>query len=192
MRLKVPIENILGSAYYHYEITSTDYNPNIDSTITLSVSVKSVFGNPIKDKSVTLYDNGDSVSTSTTNTTGVATFSYTFNDWENHHFTCNSANLDLMANGWKQVTVSNGNLWVNERAKLARYVLSRTGTITSEISYSNIIPSAYRPQSNVRMLAHNSTYMGKIVIESSGTVRISGGTSSTSITVACELTYAFL
>ena len=190
-RFTVPISDILGNAYYSYEMTASTYNPTIDTSFTITVTVKTAFGNPVGNKSLTLYKDGTSVSSATTNSSGVATWTVTLSDWENHHFTCNSANLDLMANGWKQVTVSNGNLWVNERTKLAMYTFTRTGTITSEIYYSNIIPSSYRPKEIVRMLGHNSNFNGKLSIDTTGTVRISGGTSTTSITFACELTYAF-
>ena len=190
-RFTVPIPDILGSAFYNYELTSSTYNPTIDTSFTITCKVTNVFGNNVSNKSITLYKDGTSVSSATTNSSGVATWTVTLSDWDNHHFTCNSADLDLMANGWKQVTVSTGNLWVNERNKLAMYTFTKAGAITSEISYANIIPSQYRPKSNVRMLGHNSSSVIRISIESSGTVRISGGTSSTSITVACQLTYAF-
>lgn len=191
VRFNIPISDILGNAYYVYEMTASTYNPTIDTAFTITVTAKSVFGNPIGNKSLTLYKDGTSVGSYTTDEYGRAYWTVTLSDWDNHHFTCNGADLDVMANGWKQVTVSTGNLWVNERTKIALYTFTRTGTITSEISYANVIPSAYRPKSNVRMLGHNSSSVIRISIEGSGTVRISGGTSSSSITVACQLTYAF-
>ena len=190
-RFTVPIADILGSAFYNYELTSSTYNPTIDTSFTITCKVTNSFGNNVSGKSITLYKDGTSVSSSTTNSSGVATWTVTLADWDNHHFNVETATLDLRADGWKQVTVSNGNLWVNERTKLAMYTFLRTGTITSEIYYSNIIPSAYRPKSNVRMLGHNSSSVIRVSIDTEGTVRVSGGTSSTSLTVACELTYAF-
>lgn len=190
-RFTVPISDILGNAYYNYELTSSTYNPTIDTSFTITCKVTNSFGNNVSGKSITLYKDGTAVSSSTTNSSGVATWTITLSDWDTHHFNCNSATMELSANGWKQVTVSTGNLWVNERTKLAMYTFTRTGTITSEISYANVIPSAYRPKSNVRMLGHNSNNMIRIGVDTGGTVRISGGTSSSSLTVACQLTYAF-
>jgi hypothetical protein len=190
-RFTVPIADILGTAFYNYELTSSTYNPTIDTSFTITCKVTNSFGNNVSGKSITLYKDGTSVSSATTNSSGVATWTVTLADWDNHHFNVETATLDLRADGWKQISVSTGNLWVNERTKLAMYTFSKTGTITSEISYANTIPSAYRPKSNVRMLAHNSSSVIRISIDSSGTVRVSGGTSSTSLTVACQLTYAF-
>jgi hypothetical protein len=190
-RFTVPIADILGTAFYHYELTSSTYNPTIDTSFTITCKVTNVFGNNVSGKSITLYKDGTSVSSATTNSSGVATWTITLSDWNTHHFNVETATLDLRADCWKQISVSNGNLWVNERTKLAIYTFTRTGTITSEISYANVIPSAYRPKSNVRMLGHNSSSVIRVSIDTAGTVRVSGGTSSSSLTVACELTYAF-
>lgn len=78
---------------------------------------------------------------------------------------------------------------MNDETKTAAFYFTRTGAITGELSYSNAIPSTYRPKSNVRMKAHNgqSTFL---IIESSGTVRLNG-TSSSSITVSAQITYAY-
>lgn len=103
VRFTVPIADILGNAYYRYEMTASNYNPTIDSTITISVIVKNVFGNPVENKSLTLYNNGSSVGSATTNSSGVATWSVTLSDWDWHHFSCNGATLELKANGWKVV-----------------------------------------------------------------------------------------
>ena len=80
---------------------------------------------------------------------------------------------------------------MNDETKTAAFYFTRTGTITTEISYDNTIPSGYRPYSTVRMIAHN-TAAGpiKIIVESSGTVRITG-TSQNSITVSAWITYAY-
>ena len=93
--------------------------------------------------------------------------------------------------GWRQITSGTGKLFVNDSTKTAIFRFSRTGTITSEISYANTIPEGYRPSSIVRMKAHNSYFQGFIIIETDGTVKISGGTASTSITISCQITYGY-
>lgn len=80
---------------------------------------------------------------------------------------------------------------MNDETKTAVYYFTRTGSITSEISYSNAIPSGYRPIAYVRMKAHNSSSIFVFLnIETNGTVRITG-TSQNSITAACQITYAY-
>ena len=80
---------------------------------------------------------------------------------------------------------------MNDETKTAAFYFTRTGAITSELSYSNAIPSTYRPKSNVRMIGHN-TVAGpvKIIVESNGTVKVNGSSSS-SITVAAWITYIY-
>ena len=82
---------------------------------------------------------------------------------------------------------------MNDETKTAVFYFTRTGAITSEISYANAIPSGYRPYSNVRMIAHNSTSaVTKLGIEGNGTVRLTTSSyGSTSVSVACQITYAY-
>ena len=82
---------------------------------------------------------------------------------------------------------------MNDETKTAVFYFSRNGAITSEISYANAIPSGYRPYSHVRMIAHNSTSaVIKLGIEGNGTVRLTSSSySSNSLTVACQITYAY-
>lgn len=78
---------------------------------------------------------------------------------------------------------------MNDETKTATFYFYRTGVITSEIHYDNAIPSGYRPRGYVRMKAHNGSVVF-VTIEDSGTVRITG-TSQNSITLGCQITYAY-
>lgn len=191
VKFTVPLSDILGSAYYRYELSSSNYNPNIDSTITITCTCKNVLGNPIANKTLELMMNGASQGTSTTNANGIATWSITLSAWGNKHFYIANATLDLTVNGYKEISVTTGKLYVNDLTKTATYYFTRTGAITSEITYSNVIPQQYRPKGIVRMKAHNSTFQASVDIETDGAVRISGGTTSSSITVNVQITYAY-
>ena len=70
LSFKVPLKQILGQAYYRYELTSSDYNPNVNSTITITCKVRNILGIPISNKEITLYKNGIQVSNKTTNVGG--------------------------------------------------------------------------------------------------------------------------
>ena len=189
VKFKVPLKDILGRAYYQYELSSSNYNPHIDETITITCTCKNILGNPIADKELELMKNGVSQGTSTTNANGIATWSITLNAWGNKHFHIGNANLDLVVTGYREISVTTGKLYVNDLTKTASYYFTRTGAITSEISYSNTIPSTYRPNSYVRMKAHN-TQSVFLTIESRGTVKINGSSSS-SITISTWITYAY-
>lgn len=191
VKFKVPLKDILLNAYYQYELTSSNYNPKIDNTITITCICKNVLGNPVANKELILLMNEVEQGTATTNANGIATWQITFGDWGNQHFNVGTATLDLLVTGWKEINVDTGRLLVNEFMKNAIYLFSRTGTITSEITYSNVIPTNYRPMSVVRMKAHNSSVQAFIIIEPNGNVKVGGGTTSTSITVACQMQYNY-
>lgn len=93
--------------------------------------------------------------------------------------------------GWREITIGTGKLFVNDSTKTAIFLFSRTGTITSEISYANTIPEGYRPYSIVRMKAHNSALQAFVDIETNGTVKLSGATTSSSVTISCQITYGY-
>ena len=52
LRLTAPSEDILGANYKITKIVASDYNPNIDSTITVTVTVKDVYDDPVENESV--------------------------------------------------------------------------------------------------------------------------------------------
>ena len=106
MRFHVPIKNILGLNYYRYELTTTNYNPTIDSTITITCHCTNAFGNNVNGKTITLYDNGTSVGSATTED-GIATWTITLSDWNVHHFNVSNTSLDIKAKGWR-IPVNDG------------------------------------------------------------------------------------
>ena len=80
---KIKTSDILGDNYYIYELTSSNYTPALNGTITITCTMKDVYGVAAGSKSITLYQNGTSKGAKTTNSSGVATWS----------ITCSSAGL---------------------------------------------------------------------------------------------------
>ncbi len=87
--------DVLGDNYYIYELSSSNYTPALNGTITITCTVTDVYGDPIGSKSITLYKNGTSVSTKTTNSSGVATWSVT----------CSAAGIQSFKVGNKAIEV---------------------------------------------------------------------------------------
>ena len=133
-RFTVPIADILGNAYYCYELSSSHNNPPIDSTVTLTCKVTNVFGNNVANKTLTLYNNGVSLGTATTNANGEANWSYTFTDWSNYIFTCKSASLNLQAKGWRTAYEDTSYL-VKYTDKLVSVTLHTTTASTIDTTY---------------------------------------------------------
>ena len=134
VKFKVPLGDILGSAYYRYELSSSNYNPTIDSTITITCTCKNVLGNPIANKTLELMMNGVSLGTSTTNANGIATFTVTFGDWGNKHFYIGNATLDLVVTGWRTV-MNDSNYLVKYNDTLVSVTLHTTTPSTINTSY---------------------------------------------------------
>lgn len=74
---KIKTSDILGDNYYIYELTSSNYTPALNDTITITCTMKDVYGAAASGKSITLYQNGTSKGAQTTNSSGVATWSIT-------------------------------------------------------------------------------------------------------------------
>lgn len=74
---RIKTSDILGSSYYTYELSSSNYTPALNGTITITCTCKNVYGNAVGSKSITLYQNGTSKGSKTTNSSGVATWSIT-------------------------------------------------------------------------------------------------------------------
>ena len=151
VKFKVPLKDILGRAYYHYELSSSNYNPHIDETITITCTCKNILGNPIPNKELTLMMNGVEQGTSTTNELGIATWSITFGDWGNKHFYIGNATLDLVVTGWKLIAkYSTDRITLYSDGKWGMVVISGTWS-NSEIGEVVLatINSEYSPSSNV-------------------------------------------
>ena len=151
VKFKVPLGDILGRAYYHYELSSSNYNPHINGTITITCICKNILGKPIADKELELMMNGVSQGTSTTNANGIATWRITFDDWGNKHFYIGNATLDLVVTGWKQIAkYSSDKIRLDSDGKWGRIVISGiwSNSESGEVVLATI-NSEYSPISNV-------------------------------------------
>ena len=54
---KIKSSDIFGDNYYTYDLTSSNYTPNLNSSITITCTVKNIYGDIITNKSVQLYQN---------------------------------------------------------------------------------------------------------------------------------------
>ena len=151
VKFKVLLGDILGRAYYHYELSSSNYNPHINETITITCTCKNIRGNPIADKELELMMNGVSQGTSTTNELGIATWSIKLGDWGNKHFHIGNATLDLTVTGWKQIAkYSTDRITLYSDGKWGMVVISGiwSNSTTGEVVLGTI-NSEYSPFSNV-------------------------------------------
>ena len=84
---------------YDIELTSSNYNPDASTSITITATATDYNGNPVMGESLTIKHNGTAVgNTVTTNSNGQATVSTTCGSAGTHQFSCKSANCIVTVN----------------------------------------------------------------------------------------------
>ena len=173
---------------YQYNITASDYNPNIDSSITITVTVTDGNDNLVDNHSFTLNANGTDVSLTTSN--GVATYSYTCSDWGVCRFSVKSYSTQINVTGLKQVKQRVWSSSINLTYTLYADETNRHCSLTitgSSISIASgnanyeltgWIPSEYRPKTNKFTMLNRSQYF-QFYAWNNGTIGISNFASTT-------------
>lgn len=166
VKFKVNLKDILGSAYYRYELSSSNYNPNIDNNITITCTCKNVLGNPIANKTLELFQNGTSKGTATTNSNGVANWTVTCNEWGLQNFIIENQTINVEVTGFKKIIENTTyTLRVDESQRLCQIEAHRTNvTISNGHSFNGysdfVIPSKYYPKSNTYcLIMRNTTFL---------------------------------
>lgn len=197
----IPAEDVLGDNYNITNISVSNYNPSIDGTVTVTVTVKDVYGDAVSGETVlvtasagnfTKY-NGSTITsassyTGTTNSSGQFTLTYTCSEWGIINFSANNTSKQIKTSGWKEVSVtgatSYASLYVNGSERIAYFRYYRSGynfTSTSTVTlHSGAIPSSYRPGRNVNCSVLNSTIVGGLNTDGDISV-ISSSTGSKTI-----------
>ena len=130
---------VLGDNYSIISLECDEYNPNIDGTVTLTVTAKSVYGNPIEDMEIPVTAsegnftelNGSSITaastvTGTTDSNGEFTLTYACSEWGLITFSANNVSLQIKVKGFKSKSMWNGTLYYdNEKVQ---YVLNQQGS----------------------------------------------------------------
>jgi len=113
-RYNVPASDVLGENYKITSVECSDYNPAIDGTITVTISVNDVYGDAVSGESVTVTAsegtftqlNGSDITsassvTGTTNSSGQFTLTYNCSVWGLITFSANTTNTQIKVTGWK-------------------------------------------------------------------------------------------
>ena len=154
VKFKVPIKDILGKAYYRYNIGTTVTNGTKGGSAKINCTVTNIFGNPVANKEVTLYAQGVEVSTKTTDALGYVEWDITFNTANLRLFKIDTHTIYSLVNngGWKSTSITNGTLYYNEDLRLCELRYSRTfnsASANTMYEWGQLIPSTYRPSSMV-------------------------------------------
>ena len=207
-RYNVAASDVLGDNYEITNIVCSDYNPSIDSTITVTVSVDDVYGDAVSGESVTVTVsegnftqlNGSDITTAssvtgTTNSSGEFTLTYSCTEWGLITFTANNKSTQVNVTGWKQVqSLNNDRVVVYTDGKNAKIKISGTFvTSTSAGEYQlATINSAYQPDATYSTnYSYGATLYSPVYLKLDDTVvRLQkGSTSSANVACYCTLYY---
>ena len=179
VRFNVPISDILGNAYYRYELTANNYNLTVNNNVTIYCKVETVFGGAVAGKSVTLYRNDTSVGTATTNENGVASWTVTLTTNGNYNFTVETSTIVVKVRGIKNVsTATYGTMYVNESERTVFFKYYRSSYNITSTSYITLHTGAcgdYKPITETYLASYNPT-MTMLVTVSGDIKLISTGT----------------
>lgn len=99
------LETLIGArftgTYHNIDINCSNYNPDIDTTITVTITVTDQNDDPVEDYTVPLKIDGTSITGVTTNSSGVATYNYSCNDWGVHKISVKSVSAFINVKGWR-------------------------------------------------------------------------------------------
>ena len=99
---------------YNYSISCSNYNPTIDTDISVTVKVTNQAGNPVVGHTVSILKNNSSWKSGTTGSNGEFTTTYTCSEWGLTTFSANTSSTHILVEGWKQV-------WSAESNKIVVY-----------------------------------------------------------------------
>ena len=157
------------SNLYNVDISSSNQNPNVDDSITLTVKVTNMSNQPVGSKNIVIYKNGSSWKTGTTNSSGIFTTNYTIESDADIVFKVENEKLIVSPKPyWATISTSIGTLLVCEKLRLADYFLSASVNLTADTkkylnSNNAVIPSSYRPLHINREFAHDDLNSPKLL-----------------------------
>ena len=140
----------INSTIYNYEIISSEYNVQIDSTITISCHCTDIEGVNVIGKVLTLKRNGTTVGSSQTNQQGVATWTVTCDEWGLQDFRVENTSIQVNVTGFKVVTETNQTYYVGE--DIVHLFINYGGSLTATTSWKDfgtVVGASARPSANI-------------------------------------------
>ena len=162
--LSIDSEDVLGTNYIVTSLTVSNYNPTIDSTVTVTVTLKDVYNDPVvgEEVLVTASDgtftqlNGSNITaassvTGTTNNNGQFTLTYACSEWGLITFSANNESTHI-----KVQSVQIQHISTSSKSCGSLYSVEVTATVTScpsGYSYLFISENNYRSVARLTSLS---------------------------------------
>ena len=136
---KIKTSDILGDNYYIYELTSSNYTPALNGSITITCTMKDVYGTVASGKSITLYQNGTSKGAQTTNSSGVATWSITCSTAGLQKFNIKDASIEVFVDNKAVSSHQHGNITSD-----GKITTSHNGTYSTFVGVQDSTGTLYK------------------------------------------------
>ena len=207
-RYNVSASDVLGENYKITSVECSDYNPSIDSNITVTITVNDVYGDAVSGESVTVTAsegnftqlNGSDITsassvTGTTNSSGEFTLTYACSVWGLITFTANNKTTQANVTRWKQVqSLASDRVIVYTDGKNAKIKIAGTFIFSTTAGEYNLgtLDSAYQPAENYSVnYSYGVTNYAPVYVKSDDLVihLYKNASSSSNVTCNCTLFY---
>ena len=185
---------------YNYSISCSNYNPTIDTDISVTVKVTNQAGNPVVGHTVSILKNNSSWKSGTTGSNGEFTTTYTCSEWGLITFSAKNHNtLQILVKGYKDWYNSN-NLILQANKLTGMSKLSLTRNLTINANSKITLKDAYTQGSDNEVICPYTTlkvptsrdniwieidYLGKVVAINTSNSNISN------LNVQCNTSWSF-
>ena len=154
---------------YHYNMVFSTTNPTIGNSVTVTITVTDGNDDPVADHSFTL-NRPSGTSNLTTNSNGVATYTYTPSSWGIHTFSVGDIARVIKVSGSR--SIASTNFTVYEYEDYVMLYASRNYSLTNSSSWqqSLAIPSSVTPLNTVVTATSHKSVLARAT--SSGNVEL--------------------
>ena len=160
---------------YNYEITASDYNVDIDGSVTLTVRVTNQSGAGVTGVSVPVSKNGVNWQSGITGVNGYFNLTYTASEWGIVTFSAGNASVQVNVKGWKlvQTIASYIKVYTDGLNGYIEFDSGSTNITRNAFNSWGTVNEAYRPRSTggeTAVYNWNASSNERITLGSSGMV----------------------
>ena len=184
------------SDLYNYSISCSDYNPTIDSEISVTVKVTNQAGNPVSGQSISIAKNNVAWKNGVTGSNGEFTTTYTCSEWGIVTFSANNNFTQIMVKGWRQLkTFKNTGVIKTNGEQVHIFCNETISNVGSRATYGiGTVTVGYEPSTVVAVEASaDQSANHKFIVKADGSISVVNATSSSaSIAVWNTIVYPLI
>ena len=180
---------------YNYSISCSNYNPTIDTDISVTVKVTNQAGNPVVGHTVSILKNNSSWKSGTTESNGEFTTTYTCSEWGLTTFSANNNSTQILVKGWKQIwSAESGKMTAyrnNNHARLILDGLVRSSVPTSYGQYGSSTPlSSIAPVESIFQFVNSANIIMQIGADGKIFLKSTTGAAQSNVSIHGQVEWA--